>query len=359
MGLCKSPYRQTQKPTYRKDLDELNQQGIYVTPGTLIGQPRFVIQSFNCLSDSYWFAFRPNAIAVEQSRVYPINYPQFGRARMLAIGNEFSFYVISEEKIVLPSYIRLGKFNSKARIEWSICENELINQHSEDVKEFVQEAGLEYNVISVDAKILKKLEANSSRNGEKLHQLIMNPLQFADQLDLQIKDQKVPFVLVTNPDIFYYALYLLYNQFDQRNLFADFMKPYQYIIIDEFHYYNTKQFANFLLFMTMSKIFGYFERGRKICLLTATPSEYVQEYLQRLGVNLEVIDLKADSDDLMVLSKARVRIVSGDLESNFSVVKQYWNEWRDCGLDGVFISDSLARINLLYNRLKGLEVWAE
>src|SRR5690606_3466 len=45
------------------------------------------------------------------------NRPQHGRIRALAIDNEALFYVISQQPRRLPSYIRLGKFMSKARVQ--------------------------------------------------------------------------------------------------------------------------------------------------------------------------------------------------------------------------------------------------
>ena len=44
------------------------------------------------------------------------NRPQHGRIRFLSIGNEATFYIISQAPYQPPSYIRLGKFMSKARV---------------------------------------------------------------------------------------------------------------------------------------------------------------------------------------------------------------------------------------------------
>ncbi|TDA68044.1 MAG: type I-D CRISPR-associated protein Cas5/Csc1 [Clostridia bacterium] len=122
LGFCRSPYHQPPAPLYARDLEQLNQRGIYVTPATPAGRPAFAIQSFNANSDSYWFQFRPNAVAVSQAQeARAVNYPQHGRLKMLAVGSMFTFYVMLPargEEISRPGYVRLGKFNSKARVQW-------------------------------------------------------------------------------------------------------------------------------------------------------------------------------------------------------------------------------------------------
>lgn len=119
LGLCQSAYTPSKKPLYQEHFSDLNEQGIYLTPATVKGEVEFVIQTFNTLSDSYWYQFKSNAVETDRNkgRTYASNFPQQGRAKMLAVGNKFSFYIISQEAINLPRYIRLGKFMSKARLE--------------------------------------------------------------------------------------------------------------------------------------------------------------------------------------------------------------------------------------------------
>src|SRR5260370_38880080 len=49
----------------------------------------------------------------ESKRNYPAN---IGRAKELAPESVFEFYVLSEEPITLPRWIRLGKWMSKAQV---------------------------------------------------------------------------------------------------------------------------------------------------------------------------------------------------------------------------------------------------
>ncbi len=135
-GLAQAPYFNQGEIHYARDLSALNEQGIYVTPGTLTTAPHFTFGQFNAQPDAYWFAFANNAIVsrsdgawVEKSgpvwyehtaggrrKIGLENRPQHGRIRMLAIGNTAVCYLISREPLTLPRYIRLGKFMSKARV---------------------------------------------------------------------------------------------------------------------------------------------------------------------------------------------------------------------------------------------------
>lgn len=139
LGLCSAPYHTSGGPRYAIDLGPLNARGIYVTPGTILGTPRFSIGEFNAQPDAYWYAMGNNLLVTrpdgtwaegrlgswyiverpgETGRKLPVeNRPQHGRIRYLAIGNRAVCYVISAEPLTIPRYIRLGKFMSKARVQ--------------------------------------------------------------------------------------------------------------------------------------------------------------------------------------------------------------------------------------------------
>lgn len=139
LKLCQSPYFNDGSIRYKLDLSGLNERGIYVTPGAIQGDPQFVVGYFNAQPDTYWYAMGNNAIVtrpdgtwaekrtaawfiVEREgepgrKVRVENRPQVGRIRMLALDNRAVCYVISREELRLPSYIRLGKFMSKARVD--------------------------------------------------------------------------------------------------------------------------------------------------------------------------------------------------------------------------------------------------
>lgn len=128
LGWCAAPYgfrrggEWNGAPRYREDLTPLNAAQIYVTPATFDGATvRFTVGQFNAQPDSYYFRFGQNSIVVDRHIARPpaMNVPQSGRLRMLGIGCRGTLYVIAGEgEPRLPSYVRLGKFMSKAHIQW-------------------------------------------------------------------------------------------------------------------------------------------------------------------------------------------------------------------------------------------------
>jgi CRISPR-associated protein Csc1 len=128
LGLCSAPYGFRRGgpwdggPRYKQDLEPLNGRGLYVTPATFdAGQLTFTVGQFNAQADSYYSRFGQNSIIVQRNiaRDPTTNVPQSGRLRLLGIHSRATFFLLAEQSVPrLPAYIRLGKFNSKARIEW-------------------------------------------------------------------------------------------------------------------------------------------------------------------------------------------------------------------------------------------------
>lgn len=107
LGLATSPYANlVHVPHYTEDLDSVNEQGVYVTPAYPL---------------RYTFAFHTFKMANEPfyglSERTSANLVVYGRAKELAPESVFEFYVLSEQAIRLPRWIRLGKWMSKARVE--------------------------------------------------------------------------------------------------------------------------------------------------------------------------------------------------------------------------------------------------
>ena len=140
LGLAMAPYFNRGVIHYAEHLSALNDAGIYVTPASMIGEPRFTIEQFNAQPDSYWFAMGNNALIVkpdgwdaepgaawylvnradrtQRHKVGTSNRPQIGMIKMLGIGNHARFYLFNQgETRQLPRYVRLGKWMSKARLE--------------------------------------------------------------------------------------------------------------------------------------------------------------------------------------------------------------------------------------------------
>jgi CRISPR-associated endonuclease/helicase Cas3 len=243
--------------------------------------------------------------------------------------------------------------------------NELIRQHVKDIKEFVVQHHLDFHVLEVNAAVLRalKIDDHTFKNGEHLHRLIKNPLEYAEQLQLDTSQYvPKPLILVVNPDIFYYGLYFSYTSKDRRNVFEAFLKSFDYIVIDEFHYYHIKQLANFLFFFIICQQFDYLDGTRKICLLSATPNEQVLMFLDRIGLRYSLIFPDNEPSESQTYSLTQSL---GEVELNLSAVENLEELVRqetslihkyllEDHLDGAIISSALWKINLIQQHLKDL-----
>jgi|YelNatPaOPRAMG01_1025707.scaffolds.fasta_scaffold08633_4 CRISPR-associated endonuclease/helicase Cas3 len=233
--------------------------------------------------------------------------------------------------------------------------NALLQQHAEDIERFVGEHSLDFKVLRVTAADVRAIESGQ-RPGETLQRLIRNYLEFESQAT-----RRQPIILVVNPDIFYYALFFRYQAHDRLNVFERFLTAFDYIVVDEFHYYNSKQLANFLFAFALFDQFGYFQvRERKVCLLSATPAPQVLTYLDRLfGSRWTLISPdneppeSADYPTTPALTSLELAIVEGEIQEWARTHRQEMAGWvtRD-DLDGALISSSLWRINETYNALR-------
>lgn len=248
--------------------------------------------------------------------------------------------------------------------------NELIDQHCEDIREFVEQAGLTHIVCPVNAKFIRELDPDDNlyRQGERFYRFMRNPMEFAEQLGIpeDKRSHRCPLILVTNPDLFYYCFYTCYARLDKRNLFEAILTYFKYIIIDEFHYYNAKQLANFLFFLALYLEFGYFKssENRKVCLLSATPDPQVYKYLERLagqGLKWKVVQPEwvEPKHPLAVRTLAPVDLTflaSDDLSEYAKNCAPQIKAQLQNSLEGALITNSLIDVNrtVIYLKAAGL-----
>lgn len=170
--------------------------------------------------------------------------------------------------------------------------NALIEQQAEAAKEFIQatHGKLKHHVQPVSAKDVRRWSNDrvGARAGEKLYNLIRNPASIFPEVGANR-----PLLLVTNPDIFYYATFFCYNRLDQGNLAYSFLTQFGTIIFDEFHLYDAKQLVGLLFYLVYWHEFGFFKQNVKVILLTATPEpacKQVFAILQSQGVRIREIN---------------------------------------------------------------------
>lgn len=165
--------------------------------------------------------------------------------------------------------------------------NALIEQQTEAAEKFVRDAGLPHIVKAASAKDIKSWRDDlvGKRSGEKLYNVLREPATIFPECG-----GGRPILLVTNPDIFYYATFFAYNKLDRGNIASEFYNSFSTIIFDEFHLYDAKQLVSLFFYLALSKEFGYFQYNRKVVLLTATPEPACEEALRILkqsGVKID------------------------------------------------------------------------
>jgi CRISPR-associated endonuclease/helicase Cas3 len=250
--------------------------------------------------------------------------------------------------------------------------NELLAQHTRDIQQFCGDCQLPYRVLPITKKDLDEycqqpgISETRLRRGAMLHMLLNDASKVHDDRD------KRATVYVVNPDIFYYAIYFSYRQFDRAALFNNFLTGFNYLVIDELHYYSPKQFATFLFFIKLSQHYGYISSAfssRQFCLLTATPRPQVKDYLDRLGIPIQWIvpgDISPEDQPYVrptgALTPVQLEVYnteelqSGDQQGGlFPLAVRERNtirHWLDQGMDGAIISSSLGTINNIHHALK-------
>ncbi len=242
--------------------------------------------------------------------------------------------------------------------------NALLAQHARDITQFVQDHHLDFKVWQVSAADVRALRTSQypdvtpSRPGEVLQRLIRNYLEFESEAT-----RRQPIVLVVNPDIFYYALYFRYGSHDRRNVFERFLTAFDYIVVDEFHYYDSKQLANFLFAFALFDQFSYFDvRDRKICLLSATPTAEVMAYLDRLFDRRWALvspdnepSNSAGLPTTPTLAPLELTVEADEFEQWTAAHRDELVRWViDSDLDGALISNSLWRVNSAYASLRSV-----
>ncbi|HEY9794050.1 MAG TPA: type I-D CRISPR-associated helicase Cas3', partial [Leptolyngbyaceae cyanobacterium] len=157
--------------------------------------------------------------------------------------------------------------------------NALIEQQTEAAEKFVRDTGLPHIVKAASAKDIKSWRDDlvGKRSGEKLYNVLREPATIFPECG-----GGRPILLVTNPDIFYYAAFFQYDPKDRSNIASVFYSSFATIIFDEFHLYDAKQLVSLFFYLALSKEFGYFQYNRKVVLLTATPEPACEEALRVL-----------------------------------------------------------------------------
>jgi CRISPR-associated protein Csc1 len=109
-----------QVPKYEEHLTPLNQQGIYVTPARSLNHSA-VLNTWKYANNNYH---------VEMEKTQK-NIPSFGRTKEIAPESQFECFIITQNSLTLPRWIRLGKWASKAEVKVEEIPKPKLHQESE------------------------------------------------------------------------------------------------------------------------------------------------------------------------------------------------------------------------------------
>ena len=140
MKFCQAKYNQT-SISYKEDFNMISENGIYITPA-YIDTPKYITSTFNALSDKYNHK-------MDRAK---LNYPQMGKIKALASGNIATGFIFCENDFVKQSYIRLGKFMGKAKVTYTQCSFNVIEDYKKECFGYINVVDLleKFNVMSFE-----------------------------------------------------------------------------------------------------------------------------------------------------------------------------------------------------------------
>jgi CRISPR-associated protein Csc1 len=102
------------QPHYREELRPVNGLGVYVTPARPV-QVDFVLHTFKLANNRHHVVMSNQQLKAMGVKI--VNKPSYGRAKEIAVGSIFEFYVMGLPPRPLPRWVRLGLWMSKAAVE--------------------------------------------------------------------------------------------------------------------------------------------------------------------------------------------------------------------------------------------------
>ena len=246
--------------------------------------------------------------------------------------------------------------NPQGNVVYIAPTNALIDQQTAAAEAFVAAAGLPHVVKSASAQQIRRWRDDrvGKRSGEKLYNVLREPSILFPECG-----GGRPLLLVTNPDIFYYAAFFQYNPLDRSNLASVFYSSFATVIFDEFHLYDAKQLVSLLFYLVVSQVFGYFQHNRKVVLLTATPEPACDEalkVLQQSGVRVYRVDGQKNGGSLIPSQTAVALQIRPYLEKEemIEMLVQYLCDRRQHlpQQQGAVILDSKDTLNRIHDGLK-------
>lgn len=165
-------------------------------------------------------------------------------------------------------------------------------------------------------------------------------------------------ILLTNPDLFYITLSLMFGRRYKADLAFPLVADFSVFIFDEFHLYNWKQLANLLFFISLLDEFRK-SQSTAILFLSATPNYRFIHELKHIYPDMELLEITEDTGPLFATSKKQLTVVTEiNLQiynsdyglqwiiSNIEMIKDMVAKYKEC-----LISDPEAKIIIILNSI--------
>lgn len=113
LGISKSRYvDRLRKPTYLDDTKD--DEGTYITPAKPLGRTTYTNILTTVSGNKY--AERNLPASHSDNEVADKNFPKVGTEKVITSGNRFETFILTEGKLNLPKYFRLGKKRGKCSL---------------------------------------------------------------------------------------------------------------------------------------------------------------------------------------------------------------------------------------------------
>lgn len=148
--------------------------------------------------------------------------------------------------------------------------NKCIDKLANEVQEFVNTNGLPHIVIRLYNHVIEAIaESNNWLLSSAIYYLLENPYnpKIAGGLSEMIgSEQGQPVCIISNPNIFYYALQANQEPIKKSPL-SVLCGQFRYLIVDEFSYYTPKQTAAYFFYVGLLVRYGFFQEGGQLSVL--------------------------------------------------------------------------------------------
>lgn len=279
------------------------------------------------------FVLREGFLEVEEPDI-----PNFDFEKARRFQNEaFNWYCNSKSEVsILESPVGSGKTSAFASIIDNMDENSLsvitypTNSLMVQQKDVLQDWGLDVKVINS-----KSLDGSGIERVRNFNKFLSPPESFKYDC------------IITNPDVLESVIQGLF--FDPSDKLMNFFDKIDFIVYDEFHFYDCFSSSGILL---QSKVILERSGGAKVMFCSATPRKDSYRKILDRDFDIEVLDSSVSDSGSLFRHKTEIKKYSGSIMENKDSVCE---KLRNLDMGGLFsnvlIFNSASDCNKFYNYL--------